>query len=61
MIITTKRKENCPMCGNLGDSLKLDKEILRNCPMCGTVFNEFGIILTQEMDNEMMKNRISNT
>ncbi len=60
MITLPKNKEICPLCGNLGKSLELDKDVLKNCPICGTVFNEFCIILTQEMDNEILKNRINN-
>lgn len=60
MINLAKKNGMCPLCGNLGKSLKLDEDILKNCPICGTVFNEFGIILTQEMDEEILKNKISN-
>ncbi len=60
MISLAKKSENCPLCGNLGKNFDVEKDSLKNCPICGTVFNEFGIILTQEMDDEMLKNRIEN-
>jgi len=60
MINLFKNKEICPVCGNLGKNLKLDNDVLKNCPICGTVFNEFSVILTEEMNDEIWKNKINN-
>ncbi len=60
MIGLNTKKEVCPICGNMGKNFELERDRLKNCPMCGTVYNEFGIILTQDIDDEMMKNRINN-
>jgi len=59
-MIHTGKKGSCPVCGNSGKKIKLDDDEIENCKVCGTVYNEFGIILTQEMQNEMMKNKIAN-
>ena len=60
MITLPKKKEICPLCGNLGKKFNLEKEDLKNCPICGTVFNEFGIILTQEIDDETLRRKVNN-
>ncbi len=60
MITLPKKKEICPLCGNLGSNFELENDILKNCPTCGTVFNEYGIILTQDVDNDILKKKINN-
>ncbi len=59
-MINSSKSKKCPVCGNLGKNFKLDDDVLKNCPVCGTIFNEFAIILTQESDNETLRNKINN-
>lgn len=53
MIFTDNKR--CPVCGAMGKSVN-EKDKIRNCPVCGTVFSEFGVILSTEVEENLPQN-----
>ena len=44
-------KKRCPSCGVVGKLWKRRPEVLI-CPTCNSYFNEFGIVLETQMEQE---------
>ena len=55
IIFPNLKKGKCPFCGAVGKTIAKHYKV-KNCPVCGTIFNEFGIILMNELEEMINEN-----